>query len=133
MVDGYLDRTNKVISWALVLIPHINLKQIQLKSTDPDTSNLQFETSENDQEFNQKHHLEHHVEVVVAELTEGDIEQLPVGVQVVHDCLCFPDLNKYWLKLINPSLVWSSEQIWSCSFTVQFHDKKQKFKFDKSV
>ena len=40
-----------------------------------------------------KNDLEHHVEVVVAELAEGDIEQLPIGVQVVHDRLGFPDLN----------------------------------------
>ena len=47
---------------------------------------------------NSNNDLEHHVEVVVAELAERDVEQLPVRIQVVHDRLCFPDLNKYCLK-----------------------------------
>ena len=32
-------------------------------------------------------HLELHVEVLVTELRQGDVEQLPVGVQVVHHSL----------------------------------------------
>ena len=45
----------------------------------------------------QARNLEHHVEVVITEFAEGDVDQLPVGVQVVHDCFRLSNLGSFLL------------------------------------
>ena len=45
----------------------------------------------------QARNLEHHVEVVITEFAERDVDQLPVRVQVVHDCFRFSNLGSFLL------------------------------------
>ena len=45
----------------------------------------------------QARNLEHHVEVVITEFAEGDVDQLPVRVQVVHDRFRLSNLGSFLL------------------------------------